>query len=232
MIYTRIRYCDVHTFGKKSAGMAIANRRWKLVGNAYMTDGDVVLTRDAKAQSGGIWALQPVMFPAWEVEMEFHVNSNGRQLFGDGLVLWYVDDPNARGNVFGYKDYFRGMGLFLDTYNNHNGPHTHTHPYVSLMVNDGSVHYDHDRDGTHTQAAGCEFQFRHSKNTAFIKLQYNNDTLTLWKRMSDSNYAKCFSTEGVNLPTNYFFGVTAATGDLSDEHKLISFRLIELDSEK
>lgn len=33
------------------------------------------------------------------------------------------------GPVFGGKDYFRGLGIFLDTYSNHNGPHG-----VSLFI--------------------------------------------------------------------------------------------------
>ena len=31
----------------------------------------------------------------------------------------------------------------------------HDHPYISAMVNNGSLHYDHDRDGTHGQMDGC-----------------------------------------------------------------------------
>lgn len=31
----------------------------------------------------------------------------------------------------------------------------HEHPYISAMVNNGSLHYDHDRDGTHSQVSGC-----------------------------------------------------------------------------
>ena len=31
----------------------------------------------------------------------------------------------------------------------------HEHPYVSAMIGNGSTHYDHDSDGTHSQVAGC-----------------------------------------------------------------------------
>ena len=31
----------------------------------------------------------------------------------------------------------------------------HDHPYISAMVNNGTIHYDHDRDGTHGQMSGC-----------------------------------------------------------------------------
>ena len=27
------------------------------------------------------------------------------------------------GPVFGYQDYFHGLGIIMDTYSNHNGPH-------------------------------------------------------------------------------------------------------------
>lgn len=56
--------------------------------------------------------------------------------------------------MFGSKDLFSGLAIIADTYSNHNGPHNHQHPYLSAMVNNGSLSYDHDRDGTHTQLAG------------------------------------------------------------------------------
>ena len=31
----------------------------------------------------------------------------------------------------------------------------HEHPYISAMIGNGSVHYDHDQDGTLSQVAGC-----------------------------------------------------------------------------
>lgn len=35
---------------------------------------------------------------------------------------------------------------------------------------------------------------------------------------------------GVKLPTGYYFGVSAATGELTDNHDILSMRLFELDS--
>ena len=36
--------------------------------------------------------------------------------------------------------------------------------------------------------------------------------------------------EGVQLPTGYYFGMSAATGDLSDAHDVISVRMFELET--
>lgn len=46
------------------------------------------------------------------------------------------------------------------------------------MVNNGSLHYDHDRDGTHTQLAGCEAKFRNVEHGTHIAIRYERDTLT------------------------------------------------------
>lgn len=41
----------------------------------------------------------------------------------------------------------------------------------------------------------------------------------------------CFSVDGVELPTGYFFGFSSATGDLSDNHEVLAVRLYEVDSD-
>lgn len=48
---------------------------------------------------------------------------HGKDLFGDGMVIWYARDRMEKGPVFGSKDYFYGLAIILDTYSNHNGPH-------------------------------------------------------------------------------------------------------------
>lgn len=43
-------------------------------------------------------------------------------------------------------------------------------------------------------------------------------------------WKECFSVRGIRLPTGYYFGITAATGDLTDAHDVLSVRLFELDT--
>ena len=101
------------------------------------------------------------------------------------------------GPVFGANDFHHGLAIILDTYSNHNGPHNvslmnvniptsqinfdlikHGHPYISAMINNGTLHYDHDRDGTHTQLAGCEAKFRNLDHETYIAIRYENDKLS------------------------------------------------------
>ena len=54
----------------------------------------------------------------------------------------------------------------------------HQHPYLSATVNNGTLSYDHDRDGTHTMIGGCEVKFRNVDHETYIAIRYENDVLT------------------------------------------------------
>ena len=53
----------------------------------------------------------------------------------------------------------------------------HGHPYISAMVSNGSMHYDHDSDGTHTSLSGCQANIRGQSTDTYIAIRYENDTL-------------------------------------------------------
>lgn len=147
------------------------------------------------------------------------------------MAFWYARDPLKNGEVFGNEELFSGLGIFLDTYANQNGPHGHQHPYISAMINNGSLKYDHDRDGTHTELAGCEAKLRGSDFDTYLMVRYKDDVLTVETDIEGrGEWKECFSVAGVRLPTGYFLGVSAATGDLSDNHDVISIKTYELDA--
>jgi len=173
----------------------------------------------------------PCRFRNWELQVQFKVTGTTKDLFGDGFAIWYAKDRMIDGPVFGSKDFFSGLVIIADTYSNHNGPHNHNHPYLSAMVNNGSQSYDHDRDGTHTMIGGCEVKFRNMKHETYIAIRYENDKLTVSHDLNNKRaWTPCFTVDGVTLPTGYHFGVSATTGDLSDNHDIISIKTYELDS--
>ena len=49
---------------------------------------------------------------------------------------------------------------------------------MSAVVSNGSVHYDHDKDGTHSELAGCEAQFRNKDYETFVMIRYENNKLS------------------------------------------------------
>jgi mannose-binding lectin 2 len=101
------------------------------------------------------------------------------------------------------------------------------------MVNNGSLHYDHDKDGANTELAGCESQFRNKQHDTYVAVRYQNYKLTVSTDIDNKNeWKECFSVDHVKLPTRYYFGFSAATGDLSDNHDIFSVKVYKLDSER
>jgi len=67
--------------------------------------------------------------------------------------MWITKDRAQTGTVFGFKDRFEGLGVFIDTYKN--GRAGITFPYVMAMLGDGQTAYDNDNDGKANDIGGC-----------------------------------------------------------------------------
>lgn len=219
-----------HSLIRPYQGSGMTIPYWDFMGSTMVTNNYIRLTADQQSKQGAIWNSVPVHVRNWELQVHFKVHGKGRDLFGDGFAIWYAKERMKIGSVFGNQDYFQGLAVILDTYSNHNGPHNHQHPYISAMVNNGSLHYDHDRDGTHTQLAGCEAKFRNLEHDTHITIRYERDSLTVSTDFANkAAWKECFSVKDIKLPTGYYFGISATTGDLSDNHDILSIRLFELD---
>ncbi|KAI1278081.1 Vesicular integral-membrane protein VIP36 [Halotydeus destructor] len=219
-----------HSLGKPYQGSGMTIPNWDFLGSTFVTTSFIRLTPDEQSRTGSLWNKVPIYSPNWEAVVEFKVSGKGKDLFGDGMALWYVKTPLVPGPVFGNQELFDGLGIFLDTYANQNGVHNHGHPYISAMVNNGTVTYDHDRDGTHTELAGCEARFRGSEHETYLSIRYENEVLTVKTDIEGTGeWRECFSVKGISLPTGYHLGATAATGELSDAHDIISFKTYELE---
>uniref|UniRef100_A0A182Q5B6 L-type lectin-like domain-containing protein n=1 Tax=Anopheles farauti TaxID=69004 RepID=A0A182Q5B6_9DIPT len=220
-----------HSLFKPYQGSGMTIPYWDFIGTTFVTNSYVRLTPDLQSKNGAIWNHVPCTSINWEMQVNFKVHGKGKDLYGDGFALWYARDRLQTGPVFGSKDNFMGLAIILDTYSNHNGPHNHHHPYISAMVNNGSLSYDHDRDGTHTQVAGCEAKFRNVEFDTQLSIRYENDVLTVFTDLENkATWKECFRVEGIKLPTGYYFGASATTGDLSDNHDIISMKFYELEA--
>ena len=90
------------------------------------------------------------------MEVEFKVHGQGH-LHGDGMAIWFTEERAQSGQVFGSKDNFNGLGVFIDTYKN--GRTGVVFPYVMAMLGNSSVSYDKEKDGKANELAGCSVSF-------------------------------------------------------------------------
>ena len=110
------------------------------------------LTSDRQAQSGWLFSRMPMTATNWMIEVEFKIHGAGH-LHGDGMAIWLTEERAQPGKVFGHRDNFNGLGVFIDTYKNQR-PGV-VFPYVMAMLGNSSVSYDKDHDGKDNELAGC-----------------------------------------------------------------------------
>ncbi|KAK0486482.1 legume-like lectin family-domain-containing protein [Armillaria novae-zelandiae] len=201
----------------------LQNRWWDFGADAYInTNKHIRLTRDRPSQMGYLWSRLPLTTANFVIEIEFKVTGESNNLYGDGLAIWLTKERAEPGPVFGSKDSFTGLGLFLDTYAN--SRHPYAFPRITGMLGDGNTQYDFGKDGDKQGIGACSLNFRRTNVATKMKITYIKDTVLDVKLQYKAwdDWTDCFRADGVSLPTAPFLGMSAMTGDVSDNHDIIS----------
>ncbi|KAJ1894814.1 hypothetical protein LPJ66_004961 [Kickxella alabastrina] len=183
------------------------------------------LTPDLPSRMGSLWSTSTLPTDYWKVDFEFRIGGKGGYLYGDGMGFFVTQGRAQPGPVFGNQDYINGLGVFFDTYPN--GKHDFAVPFVMGMVGDGKTPYDGAHDGDANRLGMCEAYFRNLKQNSkasitYLKGQFINVQLKLQPK---EKWINCFTITNVTLPENSYLGFTALTGDISDNHDIVSVRV-------
>ncbi|XP_023935300.1 protein ERGIC-53 [Bicyclus anynana] len=195
---------------------------WEYGGNAIASGESVRLAPSLRSQKGAIWTRTPISFDWWEVDIMFKVTGRGR-IGADGLAFWYTSARGEyNGDVFGSSDRWNGLGVIFDSFDNDN---KHNNPYVMAVLNDGTKNFDHKSDGATQLLSGCLRDFRNKPFPTRARIEYYLNTLTVHFHNgltnNEADYELCFRAENVALPRGGYFGLSAATGGLADDHDVI-----------
>lgn len=159
----------------------------------------------------------------FQIEVEFAIHGAGN-LHGDGMAMWLTKSRATGGPVFGSTDSFEGLGIFIDTYKN-NRPGT-VFPYVMAMYGNGHDTYDKNNDGKANEFAGCSARgIRGATAATKLRLTYFQDkSLKLeLQYKGEDQWVVCFEKdEPPAIPAVAYLGFSAETGELSDNHDIIS----------
>ncbi|KAF2735936.1 vesicular integral-membrane protein VIP36 precursor [Polyplosphaeria fusca] len=205
------------------------SRWWDFGGDAIIrTDKYVRLASDKASRAGWIFSRVPLTATNWEIMVEFKIHGQGN-LYGDGFAMWLTKQRASGGDVFGFQDKFDGLGVFFDTYKN-NRPGT-VFPYVMAMNGDGQTPYDKDNDGKANELAGCSARgIRNANIPTKARFTYFADKslkLDLQYKAEDE-WTECFDIPNFKIPPVAYLGFSAETGELSDNHDIISVKTLNL----
>uniref|UniRef100_A0A8C2Z2Y0 Lectin, mannose-binding, 1 n=1 Tax=Cyclopterus lumpus TaxID=8103 RepID=A0A8C2Z2Y0_CYCLU len=201
---------------------------WIHTGNAIPSADQVRITPSLRSQKGSVWTKNKVNFAHWEAEVTFRVSGRGR-MGADGLAVWFTSEQGLDGPVYGAADQWNGVGIFFDSFDNDGKKNN---PSIVVVGNNGKLVYDHQNDGT-TQALGtCLRDFRNKPYPIRAKISYYKRTLTVMINNGFTpdrdDYEFCTKVDNMVLPGDGFFGISAATGGLADDHDVLSFLLFTL----
>jgi mannose-binding lectin 1 len=203
---------------------------WTLFGNASVHDDRVRLTQHRASQSGRLYNVFPNSYVAWEAEATLEITGDA-DVGADGVALWYTTRRDEGGLLYGNAEKFVGIGAIVDTYDNDG---TGVHPYVMLVFNDGTKQFTaaaaHHIDGQRNplELGGCPLAVRNT-GVARLRLRYNADqTLVLSVRAGGDAHERECARAKLDVPVGGYFGFSAATGGLSDNHDVLGFSLRNL----
>jgi mannose-binding lectin 2 len=94
-----------------------------------------------------------------------------------------------------------------------------------MAVNlNGVESYRMDKDGASQEVAGCSFDIRKATVATKFRFTYVKDVFTELAIHYEEwdNWETCFKLGNLTVPANPFIGFSAATGDVSDNHEIIS----------
>jgi len=213
-----------------SGGSRMVNKHWRSSGAAMVSNNFVRLTPDRQSKKGALWSRKAIGSPVFSALLKFRISGQGKSFFGDGIGVWISNAAYyMEGDLHGTQEKFLGVGIIFDTFKN-----TETlaaHRDVTILINDGEKTWEMMTE----DVKGCNVNVRyHNERADFSVTDASraqiivNDTnlQVLIDARNTGEWMECVNIENIHLSpgwaTESYFGLTASTGQLADNHDVIS----------
>ncbi|KAJ1373744.1 hypothetical protein KIN20_036240 [Parelaphostrongylus tenuis] len=201
---------------------------WTVSGDAIASQDQLRLAPSMRSRKGIAWNKRPFTeSDNFQIDVSLKVTGQGR-IGADGMAIWYTAQMGSLGPVFGANDFWNGMGIFLDSFDNDGQKNN---PMIAVMLNDGTRSYNHATDGSQQVLSSCQRDFRNKPYPVRLRIEFLKNVLTIMVddgMQPTPTYEACIRIENVQLPKNGHFGVSAATGGLADDHDVLEFSVFSL----
>lgn len=170
----------------------------------------IILTPPVPAGTrGALWADNALTAREWTVDFEFR--ANGQDQGSGNLQLWLTKDKKqVETNSVYTVEKFDGLAIVIDQYGGRGGS-------IRGFLNDGTQNFKSHASVEALAFGHCDYSYRNLGRTSKLRVTSQNGlTISIDDRV-------CFSTNRIDLPPNYFFGVTAATSESPDSFEIYKF---------
>jgi hypothetical protein len=216
---------------------------WEFGGNGLdLNENFLRLTPDRASRRGHVWNTAKLDKDEWSATIRFRVSGQGKRMFGDGLAVFFTTQNGYKeGALHGFADVFTGFGVIFDTYVN-SAP-GHVHKDILVVTSDGSGSKAAPHGGTNDpNPAGCdgddsEFRYWEQRddfsvlNHSAARIAFRDNKVTVYiDARGNGKWSTCVADVPVAAPAGWYrqgayLGVIATTGDLADNHDLLSVQV-------
>ncbi|TKA30483.1 hypothetical protein B0A50_02711 [Salinomyces thailandicus] len=212
---TSAQIIDQLSFGQSQPlsrdGRALPN--WQISGENHqpqLLSDKVILTPPVPGNArGALWSENGNPNNEWVAEFEFR--ASGQDMGTGNLNVWFAKEKSVIGlNSVYTVENFDGLAIVIDQYGSTGGK-------VRGFLNDGSQNFKAQSALESLAFGHCDYSYRNLGRTSKVKIVNQNG---LGVYVDDR---ECFKTDHISLPSNYFFGLTAATSDNPDSFEVSKF---------
>nr|XP_060474032.1 protein ERGIC-53-like isoform X2 [Panthera onca] len=199
---------------------------WSHHGDAILGLEAVRLAPSMRNHSGAVWSRAPVPFSAWEVHVQMRVTGPGRR-GAQGMAVWYTRGRGQVGSVLEGLASWDGIGILFDS----STEDTQNSPIIRVLASDAHTRYEPRGDAASGVLGSCHRDFRNLPNPLRVRITYWGQRLrvSLNSGLTPNDLDEvCVDVGPLLLAPGGFFGVSAATGTLADDHDILSFLTFSL----
>jgi mannose-binding lectin 1 len=212
-----------------SSPWASAVDHWEFGLSTVVTNAHVRLTAALQSREGYMWNTEPNRLASWTAHVGFRVHSK-QSLGGDGFAIWLRDKRYRNGGpLIGTPNAeFRGLGVVFDSFDN-DGRRDNPAVHVLYGAPNAPITLSTSTDFENEKIGGCVVDFRNTAPESLIEATIAYDapqqrlTVSLHK---NEQPVQCATADGVELPPGFYFGLTAHTGGVDDNHDVAYFALV------
>ncbi|KAG5513561.1 hypothetical protein PMAC_000993 [Pneumocystis sp. 'macacae'] len=213
ILETAFCYGGVHSFISPFGKSLFEN--WDFYGSIEVQQNKIILIPPAvQSRIASIWSKHKNIYEEWSVEISLRLTNLEHE--NSGLALWYTSEKGKGGIVFGSKDRWDGLGIFLYVGQN-------KRPSLRGHLNDGSMEYSKFKNPSLQAFGACSIIYQNTSEVFTFKLLYSKEAIQIEQKDSI-----CFRTTQINLPPGYYFGIsTQSTNDL-ESFEIYNFQINEI----
>jgi len=192
---------------------------WDLAGASIPARNFVVLTPMVANRTGQFWHKDPVKTGNFEVIFDFIVSGPDFST-SQGFAFWYAmedyvtvypksEEEQKLWSLFGYKQNFKGLGIFFSNFDNSNK----WNPSISVAYSDGAKNYIFTQDVPTKDA--FYFRWRNTPTPLRFRLAVGPKGISGQIQVNPAAnppYIDVFRKSDIRLQPNGFIGFTGFTG--------------------